>query len=534
MSTRREFLSYLTRSGIVLGCMGPISCHVFSTTNSLSFRRYHVSMQPEAWINNPELLNILKSAGVSDIWMASFLQGRWYHTAKELKEAADYLISEGFNPHVLSVPLGHPGNALDPADEALSESKENWKNACTHKGELYSGTSIHPPVVEENIEAVRLLAEKGHDILFLDDDFRLAKFPGLIGGCFCDTCKKEFLNSFDYSPADWELLLESVENRNPSKVLRSWIDYICEKEHKMFVALQNAAPTMEIGIMVMYLGAEKAGIALDKYQDVPFRVGELMFDDKSFGRVKGKTDELFSSLFHRRFVKPELAYSETTTYPSDALSAKNMAAKLTISLVSDVRNTMFMSGLKPFHVDYWETLAPAMKKSAQFHHEIAGHVPKGPFKHFWGWGSRLVGEDRPFSLFLASGIPFEVVEEISMDGWVFLSNEDAQLAVDEKNTGKKQNLIVRPEAGIKGDRFLAMNESLDDIFTFKNRIIPLLKGIPFVKGDTPVIFAWYPSAKKALLWNVEENKHTYTIMRDDQVIQTVTVDALDVALVHDL
>ncbi len=49
-----------------------------------------------------------------------------------------------------------------------------------------------------------------------------------------------------------------------------------------------------------------------------------------------------------------------------------------------------------------------------------------------------------------------------------------------------------------------------------------------------MIFAWYPSAKKALLWNVEENKHTYTIMRDDQVIQTVTVDALDVALVHDL
>jgi hypothetical protein len=344
----------------------------------------------------------------------------------------------------------------------------------------------------------------------------------------------QFLNSFNYSPADWELLLESVENRNPSKVLRSWIDYICEKENKMFVALQNAAPTMEIGIMVMYLGAEKAGIALDKYQDVPFRVGELMFDDESFGRIKGKTDELFSSLFHRRFVKPELAYSETTSYPSDALSAKNMAAKLTTSLLSDVRNTMFMSGLKPFHVDYWETLAPAMKKSAQLHHEIAGHVPKGPFKHFWGWGSRLVGEDRPFSLFLASGIPFEVVEEISMDGWVFLSNEDAQLATDEIITNDTQNLIVRPEAGVKGNRFLAMDENLDDIFAFKKRIIPTLKGIPFVDGDTPVIFAWYPSAKKALLWNVEEDKHTYTIMRDDQVLQTVTVDALDVALVQDL
>lgn len=302
----------------------------------------------------------------------------------------------------------------------------------------------------------------------------------------------------------------------------------------MFLALQSAAPTMEIGIMVMYLGAEKAGIALEKYHDVPFRVGELMFDDKSFGRVKGKTDELFSSLFHRRFVKPELAYSETTTYPSDALSAKNMAAKLTISLLSDVRNTMFMSGLKPFHVDYWETLAPAMKKSAQLHQEIAGHTPKGPFKHFWGWGSRLVGEDRPFSLFLASGIPFEIVEDISSDGWVFLSNEDAQLTVDEKNSGTKQNLIVRPEAYVNGNRFLPMNENLDDIFAFKKRITPTLKGIPFVEGDTPVIFAWYPSAKKALLWNIEGEKHSYTIVRDDQQLCTVAVDALDVALIHDL
>ncbi len=534
MSSRREFLSCLTRSGILMACLGPVSCNVFSPTNSSSFRHYHVSMQPEAWIDNPELINILKNAGVSDIWMASFLQGRWYHTAKELREAADYLKSEGFNPHVLSVPLGHPGNALDPADEALSESKENWKNACTHNGEQFSGTSIHPPVVQENIEAVKLLTEEGHDFLFLDDDFRLAKFPGLIGGCFCDDCKNEFLSSYDYSPADWELLIESVEKRNPSRVLRSWIDHICEKEYELFVALQNAAPAMEIGIMVMYLGAEKAGIALDKYHDVPVRVGEFMFDDKSFGRVKGKTDELFSSLFHRRFVKPELAYSETTTYPSDALSVKNMAAKLTISLLSDVRNTMFMSGLKPFHIDYWETLAPAMKKSAQLHQKIAGHTPKGPFKHFWGWGSRLVGEDKPFSLFLASGIPFEVTEEISRDGWVFLSNEDAQVAADEIITNDRQNLIVRPEAGVKGNSFLSMDENLDDIFAFKKRIIPMLKGIPFVEGDSPVVFAWYPSAQKALLWNVEEKKHTYTIVRDDQMLRTVTVDALDVALIQDL
>jgi hypothetical protein len=72
-----------------------------------------------------------------------------------------------------------------------------------------------------------------------------------------------------------------------------------------------------------------------------------MFSDKNFSPVKGKTDELFSSLFHRRFVKPTLAFSETTAYPANQLSAKNMAAKLHISTISDVRNTMMTGYCNP-------------------------------------------------------------------------------------------------------------------------------------------------------------------------------------------
>jgi hypothetical protein len=134
--------------------------------------------------------------------------------------------------------------------------------------------------------------------------------------------------------------------------------------------------------MVMYLGSEKAGIRLTDYRDVPFRVGELMFNDRSFAPVKGKTDELFSSLFHRRFVRPELAYSETTAYPANELSAGNMAAKLAVSTLSDVRNTMFMSGLTPFPREHWQTLGPAMKQHADVHRKIAGHTPRKPLKHY--------------------------------------------------------------------------------------------------------------------------------------------------------
>ena len=528
--SRRKFINHLMVSGAVIGGSSLLGKQLFAAGSKSQVRRFHISMQAEAWKKNPELIAIMKEAGISDVWMGSYLQGKWYHTPTELRESADFLESNGFNTHVLTVPLGHPGNAIDPTNATWSEKKQSWKNACSYDGSLYSGTSIHPPVVEDNIEANKLLAKEGFDTLFLDDDFRLARYPGIIGGCFCNDCKNEFLQKYNYPVADWELLIDSVEKRNPSKILRSWIEYICDKEYNMFAALQKATPKMEIGIMVMYFGAEKAGIALDKYRNVPFRVGEMMFNDKDFGRVKGKTDELFSALFHMRFIKPEMAYSESTAYPQDALSAKNMAAKLTVSLFTDVRNTMFMSGIQPFPVEHWKTLAPAMKKSAQIHEEIAGLKPVGPFKHFWGWDSRLVGKDKPFSLFLASGIPFEVIDDVTKDGWIFLSNEDAKSVVEGRLTAKSNNLVVRKEAGIQGQEFIELDETSEDIFAFKKRIIPTLNNIPYVEGEIPVIFSWYPVEGKALLWNVNEERQNYIIKRGGKIVQSVIVEGLDVTL----
>ncbi len=532
--TRRHFINQLIISGAVLANGSLFSNSIFADLGNTSVRRFHISLQAEAWLKNPELIKIMKNAGITDIWMGSYLQGKWFHTPRELRQSAEYLISKGFNPHVLTVPLGHPGNAIDPSDESWAKKKQTWKNACDFDGKLYSGTSIHTPVLEDNIKANKLLANEGFDILFLDDDFRLAKYPGKIGGCFCDECKNDFLNKYNYSSIEWEILIEAVKNREASKILRSWIDYICTKVYDMFNSLKKATPQMEIGIMVMYLGAEKAGIALDKYNNVPFRVGELMFNNKSFGKIKSKTDELFSSLFHRRFVEPELAYSETTTYPEDALSAKNMAAKLAISLLSDVRNTMFMSGINAFPINYWKTLAPAMKKNANIHKEIAGHKPNGPFKHFWGWDSRIVGMDKPFSLFLASGIPFEVIDKVSSDGWIFLSNEDAKSVVEGRISAKNKNLVVRNKTEATYDDFIRMDENLEDIFIFKKRIIPTLKNIPYVEGEVPVIFAWYPTAGKALLWNVNEQKQNYNIKRDGKVIYSQTIEGLDFALIPNL
>ncbi len=275
----------------------------------------------------------------------------------------------------------------------------------------------------------------------------------------------------------------------------------------------------------MYLGAEKAGIRLADYRDAPFRVGELMFDDRSFAPIKGKTNELFSSLFHRRFARPELAYSETTAFPANRLSANNMAAKLAVSTISDVRNTMFMSGSTAFPREHWQTLGPAMKRHAAWHGRIAGHVARGPLKHFWGEAARYVGDDNPYSLFLALGIPFEVTAEPAADGFTFLSDADARAAGSLRSPGTV--FVTRLSSGSPGG-MRVVPESLDKLMELKRELLPQLEKAPYVEGESPVVCAWYPTAGGVLLWNLSERREDLTL-RYRGSRRAIGVDALDVA-----
>jgi hypothetical protein len=281
--------------------------------------------------------------------------------------------------------------------------------------------------------------------------------------------------------------------------------------------------------MVMYLGAEKAGIRLKDYRGVPFRVGELMFDDAGFDPLKGKTDELFSALFHRRFVAPELAYSETTAYPADKLSAANLGAKLVISTLADVRHTMFMSGVTPFPKTHWTTLAPLMRRQAGFHRVLAGHAPRGPFKHYWGEASRWCGDDRPFSLFLAAGIPFEVTDKPARDGWTFLSEADANAVASGQLVSRGTQFVSRPLAS-NSPALEQFAESLDALFAYKRRLGPQT---PFVENAEPAVLGWYPSARAALLWNPTAARKVFSV-RFATRTREVALDALDSALLEDL
>jgi hypothetical protein len=450
-------------------------------------RKYHLSISCEAIDSDPAVLELARDAGVGTIWLASFLYGYWYSSPEEIRKMRERALRLGLSAEVINVPLGHPGDSLGAMNGNVPLGPpDRWKLAVGLDGQKTSGCSVHPPAVEENCQALSKLAASGVKRVFLDDDFRFARSPGMIGGCFCEEHLKEFFRRF---PSDRKSLEEAVTKRRDGPLLRAWNAFSCDQLTAAFRRMQAASPIV-LGPMVMYLGAEKAGIRLEDYRNVPFRVGETMFSDESFGTVKGKTDELFSVLFHRRFTTPGLAYSETTAFPANKLSAPNMAAKLAISTIADVRNTMFMSGLTAFPRTHWAALAPAMRAQAGLHRRVAGHRPHGLFQHYWGEASRHTGNDEPYSLFLASGVPFEVTDRPG--DWAFLSDADAA-------------------AGGKGISRRSTPETLAALFDLKKSLRPKLRELPFIEDESPAVCAWYPTAHLALVWNLSEERRTFSL-----------------------
>lgn len=524
MINRRGFLQSCAALGAA--CAFPVRAE---ETQAAGCRAYHLSISVEALEAEPERIALAQRAGVSTLWLAGFFYGYWPYPPEKIQAWRRRIEAAGMQAQVINIPLGHPGDSLGSSSGTLPLTPPlRWRVAVRPDGSTYAGTSLHPPATEENAKALQTLRELGVKRVFVDDDFRLARGPGVIGGCFCGEHRDEFLKTRGLEAKQWDELLACVQERRLSPVLRAWVDYTCDQLTGCFRAQQQAVPEIELGNMVMYFGAEKAGIRLADYRNVPVRVGEMMFDDKSFGQLKNKTAELFSCLFHRRFISPERAYSETTAYPSDRLSAKNMAGKLAVSTIADVRNTMFMSGASAFPAGHWDVLGPAMQHHAKIHARLAGHVPRGPFKHFWGEASRYVGDDDPFSLFLAAGVPFEVTDSPAAEGYTFLADADVPGAA-----GGRGLLFARPGDSALPQGIRPLEESLPALFALKREMAPALAGVPHVEEEKPVVCAWYPSARAVLLWNLAETREHFTV-RLGETRREVDVEGLDVALLTEV
>ena len=481
-------------------------------------RRFHVCLSPRIINEEPAYLEAARSAGVTAVWLAGFFYGYWPYPVSMIQQARRRILDAGLDAGLVNIPLGHPGDSLGAQDGDFPLTPpRHWQLGTNALGKTYAGTSLHEPATHENAIALRALKKLQFEKAFLDDDFRLARGPGDIGGCFCDAHRRAFLNKTGLAGTRWQELLDEVQGRKLTRLVRLWIEFTCDELTESFQEQQKNFDG-DLGIMAMYLGAEKAGIRLTDYRRHLFRVGELMFNDASFSPIKGKTDELFSVLFHRQFTNPEKTFSETTAYPADQLSAKNLAAKLAISTIADVRHTMFMSGLTPFPIKHWDVLGPAMHTQKRLHERIAGQKLKGPLKLYWGEAERLIGNDQPFSLWLAMGIPFEFATNPS-SGWVFLSDYDAK-HLSSKGWNTKAQVINRPTSGASGvTGWSSVKEDFGELLRLKHNLLPQISQKPFtpyVEDDLPVVCAWYPGAKCALIWNLQEKPVELTVIYGKQ------------------
>ena len=213
------------------------------------------------------MIEAIRRAGVSDVWINCFCCGQWWCGVDRMKAWRSRIEAQGMRVHVLNIPLGHPG-FVPP---------KPWREAISADGKSYAGTSLHDPATKANCDALRQIEAAGVKRVFLDDDFRLSPYPGWIGGCFCPEHKRAFLQRTGYGEPQWRDLLEAIARGQLTRELRRWVEFTCDQLTECFRAQQKAVPGVQLGIMVMYFGAEKAGIRLTDYRDVAMRVGEYKF-----------------------------------------------------------------------------------------------------------------------------------------------------------------------------------------------------------------------------------------------------------------
>ena len=482
-------------------------------------RVFHISCSIDMFEANGDFPEIWRDAGVTDAWLCTWFYGYFPYPWEKLDYWLGRLKSAGIRPHLISVPFCHGGGALDPRTEGFPNlPPKHWKTARRWDGSENWGFSWHRPTDAEGAEAIRTLAKRyGSFDFFLDDDFRFASTPDLIGGCVCDECRQDFLEKSGLNGTRWNEVLDDVRNNAETPLLHAWVDYFCDRLTQCFNTWRDATPAVDVGIMVMYMGCERAGIRLADYKDALFRVGEGGFSDSWYGTEKFKTIELYSSLFHRRFCRPGRAFSETTVFPEKSLSAENMASKLAVSTICDVRNTCFMSGLVPIPAENWPVLKERMAREKILHAKLLNAKPSGPFKHFYGISSRYCAGANAYSLFLALGVPFEVCDEIPSDGWTFLSDSDALAVERGALTSSGSKLVARLESS--AGRFVKVAEDFDALFEFRRSILTSLqeRQIPYVEEEIPIVLAWYPEVDALYIWNISNTEKTFHIRRGDRL-----------------
>lgn len=327
-------------------------------------RSMNYDVNPMDVINNPlfpERLDRMKKAGVDSLWLAGFMYGRPASDEETLLQAKKRLEEEGLRVGVISLPVGHPGNSLNPDDPTLDLSiAPSWRYRVNKNGEKeYFCACIEENMLEDNRKTAEIYAQMGFQRHFFDDDLRLGNWGEEVRGCFCDHCIREF-NERQGLFLSREQIKNACEGKaGMEEIKEAWIQYNCDKLTNFMKVTRM--PGMQSGIMVMHNGDRRHGISIPDIKkavpDCMFRVGELHFDDQRYTAPGGQDSLAASVRAHLALIGENEAYSESTVFPAAALSPENLLHKIHLELSLGLRNIFLMSGSWFLSEPYWEMLA---------------------------------------------------------------------------------------------------------------------------------------------------------------------------------
>ena len=320
---------------------------------------YFAGIRPTLY--DPEYENSLEwmqKAGVDTLWLCVRSWGKPDGTPEEIAAAKAKLEAKGFAVNALILPVGHPGNALNPEDETLDlRLPESWTYRVKPNGEKqYFCGCINDVLIEDARRAVELCRDLGFEKVFFDDDLRMGNVGNEIRGCFCPECVREFSEIIGRTLSREEIARDCAARIG---LADAWVDYICGKVTRFMK--ETAVKGIQTGIMVMYNGGRDHGIDIaairEAVPDCLFRVGQYHFNDAAFEADEGHAGEIGSIREHlEQMGNINHCYSESTVFPPNALSPENLVKKVELAIREGIRNIFLMSGSWVMTEKYWKKL----------------------------------------------------------------------------------------------------------------------------------------------------------------------------------
>lgn len=289
------------------------------------------------------------------------------------------LDEEGFDMIGIGLPLGHP----EGLDTPCYTFHEGWHIRRDIEGNLVRWcNAITPKLISDTKSHMEELRDIGIKAMFWDDDLRQGNYEGDVQGCFCDECLSEFSETYKailsgpVSRAALKKVVAKVPDGLDEKawaLREAWMKFNCDRVTRFMK--ETTVDGMQNGIMVMHRGDRRHGIDIaDIRSAVPdclFRVGELMFDDKSFEAPGNKRALVESVLRHmEQMGEVSRIYSESTVYPHGALTPENLRQKIVLERKCGIENINLMGVERMNNEAYYTMLRDNYQQFAEIEKEF--------------------------------------------------------------------------------------------------------------------------------------------------------------------